>query len=101
MSRLGNKLRSLPEVIIRPYLTERTTTLATTPHPVYAFVVAPTATRATVARAFQAIYGHRPSRVNIINVSEKRIVVRGRVGKRPGFKKALVALNPGEKIDFV
>ncbi len=102
MSRLGQKLRDERWVIIRPYLTERATAMAANAkHPVYAFLVETWATRASVAAAFKAIYGIKPQRVNMINSPERRLMARGRVGHRPGFKKALVALKAGEKIDFV
>jgi len=94
-------LREARDVIIRPYLTERATALGERPAPVYTFVVTAPATRRAVARAIEEIYKIRPRRVNIINAPGKRRLVRGRLGRRPGFKKALVYLRAGEKIDFV
>ncbi len=69
--------------------------------PMYTFQVAKTANKATVSAAIQKLYGVKPVRVNTITVPAKKIIVRGKRGTKPGYKKALVFLKKGDKIDFV
>jgi large subunit ribosomal protein L23 len=89
-------------IIIQPHVTERATKLASQEaHPVYTFLVAASANKAEVKAAVRERYGVTPLRVNVINVRPKTIMHRGRPGRRPGARKALVLLKKGDKIDFV
>ena len=67
----------------------------------YVFRVAPRANKITVRAAVAARYGVDVDSVRILNTSEKARV-RGRViGWKPGFKKAMVTLKPGQKIENI
>lgn len=94
MSKISKILPFDSSVIIRhPVVTEKSTGTST-------FVVAPTANKTSVHRAIKILYGVAPRRINIINVPGKKIWNRGRLGRSPGFKKALVYLKPGDKIEL-
>ena len=80
-------------ITLKPLLTEKVSQTG-----VQAFAVSPSANKASVRAAIKAQYQVTPRRVNIINVRGKRIVMRGKLGQRPGMKKALVYLKPGESI---
>lgn len=68
---------------------------------VYAFVVAPHATKADVATAVFANYKIKPLSVRIVNLHGK-VIARGRaIGKSAGIKKAYVKVPKGSKIEFV
>jgi len=86
-------------IIIRPRVTEKSGLLSQSG--VYSFQVAKQANKATVAKAFTALYKLKPVRVSIINTSEKNIFVRGKRGFVPGIKKAIITVKKGEKIEFV
>jgi large subunit ribosomal protein L23 len=87
---------------LRPHLTERSSAASLdAKHPVYTFLVAPESNKALVRAAIKALYGVTPRKVNILNIRPGRVRVRGRLGKTPGKKKALVYLRAGDKIDFV
>lgn len=106
MSKIGQKFYQAEAAIIRPQITEKSTALAAAVPAVYTFRVNQTANKSMVKNALQKIYGVHPRRVNFINVQAKTIAGRGRrgrtaVGRVSGFKKALVVLRSGEKIDFV
>ncbi len=102
MSKIGRQLNSADLVLIRPHVTERATALSqSNTHPVYTFRVPPSATKPEVARAVKKIFKVAPVGVNVLNVPGKKILVRGRPGVKTGFKKALVFLRAGDKIDFV
>lgn len=68
----------------------------------YGFAVAKNSTKPQIARAVESIYGVHVENVKVINVKGKRRV-SGRVRKPvyvKGWKKALVKLAAGEKIDI-
>ena len=65
---------------------------------------APTATKREIAWAVEEIYKEQQMRViavNTIRVKPKTRRVRGRFGKTPGFKKAIVTLDPKDRLDNV
>lgn len=88
-------------VIVKAHITERASELAANEnHPVYTFLVAAGANKAQIKAAVKERYGVSALRVNVLNVRPKTIVHRGRLGRRPGARKALVLLKKGDKIDF-
>lgn len=109
MSKLGRQIYTPKVFLTRPHLTEKSTDAATatqTAGPVYTFRVSSDANKPLIAKAFRALYGLKPSRINLIRVAARTVPGRGgrrraRIGRVPGFKKALIGLKPGEKIDFV
>jgi len=93
-------VKARKDVIIRPHITEKAGIAAESKN-VYTFRVSPDATKTTIMKAIEAIYNVSPVKVNIINRSSRDVVTRGRQGKVSGFKKALVFLKKGDKIEFV
>src|SRR3989344_759120 len=91
------------EVVIlrQPRVTEKSTDAASAKRPPYTFVVAPAANKLMVRQAIVKQYKVTPTKVNISVVKGKKVFTRGRVGARPGFKKATVYLKPGDKIEIV
>lgn len=86
------------DVLLKPHITEKATRLQTENR--YAFRVARAATKQEVRRAVERQYGVRVSAVRLLTVpgKERR---RGRiVGRVPGYRKALVTLRAGERIEF-
>jgi large subunit ribosomal protein L23 len=70
--------------------------------PKYVFVVEPTANKREIAQAIEEIYSDKNVKVtavNTINVKPKQRRVRGRLGMKPGFKKAIVTLQEGDSLD--
>ncbi len=68
----------------------------------YVFNVQESATKIEIAHAVEAIYADQRIKVksvNTIRVKPKRRRIRGRVGYRPGFKKAIVTLESGDRIE--
>jgi len=83
-------------LLIKPLVTEKATQLASANK--YVFVVDNEANKIEVAKAVQAIYGIKPLKVNLVNVSGKR-VSRGRIsGQRKDWRKAIITLPKGETI---
>lgn len=65
----------------------------------YTFWVASSANKIEVARAVQDIYKVKVASVNTLVVPGKLRRVRYQLGKQPDWKKAIVTLAPGQKID--
>lgn len=67
---------------------------------VYAFVVSERANKTNIRRAVETRFGVNVISVRMIRVPPKQ-VRRGRsVGWKSGYKKALVAVRPGQKIEL-
>ena len=86
------------EIIIRPLITEKSTTLMTEGK--YVFEVAKAANKIEIAKAVSEIFKVKVADVNTINVEGKKKRMGRFVGKRSDFKKAIVKLAAGETIEF-
>jgi large subunit ribosomal protein L23 len=87
------------DIIRRPIITEKTNIQKDTANQV-TFEVDPRANRVEVKRAVEKIFKVKVADTRTMHVigKEKR---RGRiVGKRRNWKKAIVTLMPGERIEF-
>ena len=85
-------------ILVSPVVTEKATTLVSENK--YEFEVASDANKIEVKKAIKNVYGFEPLDVNIINVRGKRASY-GRVeGKRSNWKKAIVTLKKGDKIEI-
>ncbi len=89
----------LYDVLIQPLLTEKITTMREQGNKV-GFLVRSSANRIQIKRAVEALLKVKVERVNVLNVSGK-IKRLGRFsGKRSDWKKALVTLKEGEKLEL-
>lgn len=74
--------------------------LARCESPKYVFIVDPQANKQEIAWAIEEIYNDVDVvAVNTINVKSKVRRVRGRLGTKKAFKKAIVTLKPGDSLD--
>ena len=89
-----------PEVIMRPHITEKSTNLSSQNN-VYAFRVSGKANKAMIKRAVEELYKVTVEKVAVISMPPKKRFVLGKFGTKPGYKKALVYLKEGDKIEFV
>jgi large subunit ribosomal protein L23 len=94
----------LEDVIRRPLITEKNTWLMDKGQ--YTFEVHPDANKIQIKAAVQSTFSVKVLAVNTLNVKAKaksRMIRRGAgriAGTRPGWKKAIVTLAPGENIDL-
>jgi len=93
-------MRDARQVVVRPLVTEKSTTLKDTYNHV-AFQVALDANKVEIRRAVEEIF-----RVKVRDV--RTMIVFGKVkrmgrysGQRPSWKKAVVTLAPGQKIELL
>jgi large subunit ribosomal protein L23 len=87
------------DIIRRPVITEKTNIQKDEANQV-TFEVDPRSNRIEIKRAVEQIFGVKVADTRTMNVSGK-VKRRGRiVGKRRNWKKAIVTLMPGERIEF-
>jgi len=86
------------DIIIRPVISEKSTELMESRK--YVFQVARDANKLMVARAMKELFNVTPEKVNIINMRGKNRRLRYRMGKRAAWKKAIVTLAIGQKIEI-
>lgn len=86
------------DIIIRPLITEKSTTLMAEGK--YVFEVAKAANKIEIAKAVSAIFNVKVAGVNTVNVEGKKKRMGRFVGKRSDYKKAIVKLAAGETIEF-
>jgi len=92
----NTRINQAYKILIKPVITEKATHLNAINK--YVFMVASQANRIMVAQAVEAVYGVKPTQVNLINVIGKK-VIRGRIkGERSDWRKAIVTLKSGESI---
>ncbi|NOU11579.1 MAG: 50S ribosomal protein L23 [Nitrospira sp.] len=86
-------------VLIRPLLTEKLTGLREATNTV-GFVVHPGANRIQIRLAVEALLKVKVDKVNVMNVRGKVKKLGRFSGRRSDWKKALVTLKQGEKLEM-
>ncbi len=87
------------DVLIRPLLTEKITSIRDTKNAI-AFSVNRNATKIDIRRAVEKIFQVRVRSVNVQNILGKHKRQGRYLGKRSDWRKAIVTLKEGEKIDI-
>jgi len=88
------------DIIETASLTEKSTLLSEKQNK-YVFRVRPHANKIQVKQAVERLFQKKVVDVNTCNYAGKEKRVRGPLGRRPHWKKAIVTLAEGEKIDLV
>jgi large subunit ribosomal protein L23 len=90
------------DVILSPRITEKSMSNALTQQ--YSFVVHPQATKTQIRHAVEEIFGVNVVSVNTVNVGGKSKTFARRGARTQGrtkdYKKAIVTLKPGQKIEL-
>ncbi|HPN96435.1 MAG TPA: 50S ribosomal protein L23 [Candidatus Moranbacteria bacterium] len=85
-------------VLMEPWITEAATMMVENNK--YVFKVAPKATKGEIKKSIEDLYGVNVAAINTVNIPRKKRI-RGRsLGFKSGFKKAIVTLKEGDKIDI-
>lgn len=87
------------EILIQPLLTEKITAMRERDNKV-GFLVRRDANRIEIKQAVEAALKVRVERVNVLNVAGKKKRLGRFAGKRPDWKKAIVTLKEGEKLEL-
>jgi large subunit ribosomal protein L23 len=91
-------MRDARQIIIRPVVTEATTEAADD-RGVYSFIVANDANKIEIKHAIEKLFGKTVDNVRTMNYRGKWRRVGRTLGKRSAYKKAVVTLADGERID--
>lgn len=89
----------LYDIVVAPLLTEKLSKAAEKANQ-YGFQVHPQANKKEIKAAVEKIFNVHVERVNTLNVSGKWRRVRYIPGQTASWKKAIVTLKKGEKIDL-
>jgi large subunit ribosomal protein L23 len=66
----------------------------------YTFIVAPDANKTQIKIAVEQVFKVKVTAVNTSNREGKRIRTRTGFGRRPATKRAIVSVQPGDRIDI-
>ncbi len=86
-------------IIKSPVITEKSTDL-TGKYNKYSFAVEERANKIAIKKAIEELFKVKVVKVNTIRMRGKLRRVRFRQGKTPDWKKAIVTLKEGDKIDL-
>ena len=83
--------------MIKPLITEKASSLGVLNK--YVFAINPRMNKIEVIKAIRTIYGVDPVKVNILNFSGKKVKYGRISGQTKSWKKAVVTLREGDKIE--
>lgn len=89
---------SARDILIRPLITEKTTAMMQDNK--YTFIVQLKANKVEIRQAVEQIFKVKVLDVNTIRVLGKMKRMGKTQGRRPDYKKAIVKLAPGQRIEF-
>lgn len=85
-------------VLMTPLYTEKMTALGVLNQ--YAFAVSPQTNKIEVRKAVKKVYGVDPIKVNIMNIRGREVKYGKTEGRTKRWKKAIITLAAGQKIEF-
>lgn len=94
----------MESVLIEPVVTEKTNSMRDGKNIKYVFRVQPASNKFQIMDAVRKLFNVKPVTCNVLWVKSKVKVTRGKGGFKKGeksaWKKAVVTLSPGEKIEI-
>lgn len=97
-------MKSIYDIIIRPIITEKASTLSSDPTKLgsaslqYTFEVAKDANKVEIKKAVEQIFNVNVKEVRTVNVHRKAKRLQRYEGFKPAYKKAIIKLAPGQTI---
>ncbi|MBI2052335.1 MAG: 50S ribosomal protein L23 [Candidatus Sungbacteria bacterium] len=92
-------VKSAPSVLRKPVVSEKALDMENVGK--YVFEVVDDATKPEIKKEIEKLYGVKVRKVNVVTVQPQSIFFKGRTGRQNGFKKALVKLAQGQKIEVL
>ena len=86
------------DTVVHPIITEKATSLSENNKVV--FKVRDDASKKTIKKNIEKIFKVNVVKVNTITKKSKSKIIRGKIGYKKGYKKALVTLKKGQNIDL-
>ena len=99
MAKQERKLNDIShKILVEPWVTEEATRIAELNK--YIFKVNSGASKKQIRKSVEDLYGIKVISVNTVNIPRKKRVRGKTVGWKPGYKKAIVGIKEGDKIEF-
>jgi len=86
------------KILLRPLITEKATEAVQ--YNKYCFAVPVDATKPEIRQAIQNVYGVRPIKINVVQISGKQVRYGRITGKTKAWKKAIITLSPEDKLEI-
>lgn len=86
-------------LVKNPIITEKTTELGKSGK--YAFLVDSRATASEAKKVVEAVYNVKIAKTNVLNVKSKKRRLGSSLGVKPGYKKIIMTLKKGQKLDIL
>ncbi|HUT22379.1 MAG TPA: 50S ribosomal protein L23 [Candidatus Bipolaricaulota bacterium] len=84
--------------LLKPLITEKATELGAKNQ--YLFIVPTSANKAQIATKIEHVYGVKPVKVQTANFAGKKVRYGRSQGRKKSWKKAIVVLSAGDKIEI-
>ncbi|MFC1643647.1 50S ribosomal protein L23 [Chlamydiota bacterium] len=88
------------QIILHPVISEKGTALNESQNK-YIFAIDPKANKIEVKKAIEEMFKVKVLNVNTANVSGKKKRIRQQLGMTSAWKKAIITLREGDKIQFI
>lgn len=89
----------IPGIVKYPHISEKATNLGEQDQ--YIFEVFPKANKNQIKKAIEGIYGVDVLSVNIVNIHRKARRLGRTAGFKSGYKKAIIKIKSGQKIEIL
>ena len=87
------------DIILTPIITEKSTNMSSLNK--VTFKVSRTASKTLIKKSIEKLYKVNVVKINTLNAKDRtRVVVKGRIAKKSGYKKAIITLKEGQSIDI-
>ena len=86
-------------LVKRPIVTEKSVALGKEGK--YVFLVAKNLASSEAKKIVEAVYEVKVEKINVINVKSKERRLGRSVGEKPGYKKIIMTLQKGQKLDIL
>ena len=83
--------------LVRPIITEQASELSENNQ--YIFEVSTDSNKSEIKKSIHALYGVKPIKINTINMRRKMVRYGRKYGKLKNWKKAIITLKQGDKLD--
>ncbi len=87
------------DMLAHPYITEKTSAMKADANK-YVFIVAKTANKPELRKVIQEKYKVTVTKINMINIPSRKIIVGRTMGTKNGFRKAIITLKTGDSIEI-
>jgi large subunit ribosomal protein L23 len=87
------------KLLKEPHISEKATSLSENGK--YVFKVYKNANKSEIKKTVSNLYGVIVKDVNIVNIKTKIKLLRGKKGEKSGYKKAIITLEKGHKIEIL